>query len=137
VVRHEGPVEKPDAEYPLVLTTGRRLESFNTGVQTGSYDSPLHFGETLDLSPEDATRLGIASGDPVRVTSRRGSLVVPARIDLGLRAGTVFMTLHFPDEVTTNVLTIDVSDPKSGTAEFKACAVRVEPAAALAHDGKR
>ena len=130
VVRHEGPVEKPDAEYPLVLTTGRRLESFNTGVQTTGYDSPLHFGETLDLSPEDAARLGIADRDVVRVTSRRGSLVVPARIDRGLRAGVVFMTLHFPDDVTTNVLTIEVSDPKSGTAEFKACAVRVEPVGA-------
>jgi formate dehydrogenase major subunit len=128
VVHQEGPVEKPDAEYPLVLTTGRRLESFNTGVQTASYDSPLHFGETLDLSPEDAARLGVASGDPVTVTSRRGSVVAPARVDRSLRAGTVFMTLHFPDDVATNRLTIDATDPKSGTAEFKACAVRVEPA---------
>jgi predicted molibdopterin-dependent oxidoreductase YjgC len=132
VVRHEGPVEKPDAEFPLTLTTGRRLESFNTGVQTTGYDSPLHFGETLDLSPEDAARLGIADGSLVRVTSRRGSLTAPARVDLGLRAGVVFMTLHFPDDVATNVLTINASDPKSGTAEFKACAVRVEPAGAPA-----
>ena len=132
IVRHEGPVEKPDAEYPLTLTTGRRLESFNTGVATTGYDSPLHLGEYLDLSPEDATRLGIAEGALVRVTSRRGSLDVRARIDTGLRAGVVFMTLHFPDEVATNVLTIDASDPKSGTAEFKACAVRVELAAATA-----
>ena len=137
VVRHEGPVEKPNAEYPLVLTTGRRLESFNTGVQTTGYDSPLHFGETLDISPEDAARLGVASGEIVRVTSRRGSLTVPARIDRGLRAGVVFMTLHFPDQVTTNVLTIDVSDPKSGTSEFKACAVRVEPASAAVHGASR
>ena len=76
-------------------------------------------------------RLGIADGDEVRVTSRRGSLLAPARIDLALRAHLVFMTLHFPDEVKTNVLTIDVSDPKSGTAEFKACAVRVELAGSL------
>ncbi len=54
VVRHEGPVEMPDDEYPLLLTTGRRLESYNTGVQTGGYDSPLHRGESLDISPEDA-----------------------------------------------------------------------------------
>lgn len=128
-VHHEGPVETPDAEYPLVLTTGRRLESYNTGVQSGSYDSPLHRGESLDLSPEDARRLGVAEGDPVRVTSRRGSLEVPAHIDRGLRAGVVFMTFHYPGETPTNVLTIDVADPKSGTAEFKACAVRVEPIA--------
>ena len=131
VVQHEGPVETPDAEYPLLLTTGRRLESYNTGVQTSGYDSPLHFGETLDLSPEDAARMGIATGDPVRVTSRRGHVTAPARIDKALRAGIVFMTLHFPDDVATNRLTIDVADPKSGTAEFKACAVRVERAPAL------
>jgi formate dehydrogenase major subunit len=53
-------------------------------------------------------------------------VVAPARIDPRLRAGTVFMTLHFPDDVATNHLTIDAADPKSGTAEFKACAVRVE-----------
>ena len=132
VVRHEGPIEKTDADYPFVLTTGRRLESFNTGVQTRAYDSPLRFGETLDLSPEDASQLGVVDGAEVRVTSRRGSLVAPARIDRSLRAGTVFMTLHFPDEVTTNRLTIDATDPKSGTAEFKACAVRIEPVAAAA-----
>jgi len=126
VVRQEGIVEKVTPEYPLVLTTGRRLDSYNTGVQTAGYAAPLRFGETLDLSPEDAGRLGIVAGDTVRVSSRRGSLLVPARIDRGLRAGVVFMTLHFPDEVATNVLTIDVSDPKSGTAEFKGCAVRVE-----------
>jgi formate dehydrogenase major subunit len=128
VVRHEGPVEMPDAEYPLLLTTGRRLESYNTGVQTGGYDSPLHLGEALELSPEDAARLGIATGDPVRVSSRRGQVIAPARVDRSLRPGVVFMTLHFPDEVATNLLTIDESDARSGTAEFKACAVRVEPA---------
>jgi len=127
VVKHEGPVEMPDDEYPLMLTTGRRLESYNTGVQSGGYDSPLHTGESLDLSPEDAARLGIESGDPVRIISRRGTVTAPARVDRSLRAGVVFMTLHFPDEVATNLLTIDASDPRSGTAEFKACAVRVEP----------
>lgn len=127
VVHHEGPVEQPDDEYPLILSTGRRLESYNTGVQTGGYHSPLHRGETLDISPEDAERLGLANGDLVRVTSRRGSVEAPAHIDRALRAGVVFMTLHFPDDVATNLLTINASDPKSGTAEFKACAVRVEP----------
>jgi formate dehydrogenase major subunit len=127
-VQHDPPVERPDAEYPLVLTTGRRLESYNTGVQTAGYDSPLHYGETLDISPEDAERLAIRDGELVQVTSRRGTVQAPARIDMSLRAGVVFMTLHFPDQVATNLLTIDVADPKSGTAEFKACAVRVERA---------
>jgi formate dehydrogenase major subunit len=128
VVHHEGPVEQPDADFPLLLTTGRRLESYNTGVQTSAYESPLHLGETLDLSPEDACRLGVTDGATVAVVSRRGRVLAPARIDTGLRAGMVFMTLHFPDDVATNRLTIDASDPKSGTAEFKACAVRVEVA---------
>ena len=117
---------------PFLLTTGRRLESYNTGVQSSGYPSPLHRGETLDISPEDAKSLGIGDGDLVRVTSRRGTVDVPARIDRALRANLVFMTLHFPDDVATNLLTIDVADPRSGTAEFKACAVRVEPVSATA-----
>ena len=127
VVHHSGPVETPDDEYPFTLTTGRRLESYNTGVQTGGYASPLHRGETVDMSPEDAERLGVERGDLVRVTSRRGTIEAPVWIDRGLRSGVVFMTLHFPDDVATNLLTINATDPRSGTAEFKACAVRVEP----------
>ena len=59
-------------------------------------------------------------------SSRRGSVVAPVRVDDTLRPGLAFMTLHFPDQVATNVLTIDATDPKSGTAEFKATAIRVE-----------
>ena len=99
---------------------------------TGRLPSPLRRGETLDISRQDAQRLGLAEGDAVRVSSRRGSVVAPVRIDPSLRAGLVFMTPHFQDEVRVNVLTIDATDPKSGTAEFKACAVRVERAGARA-----
>jgi formate dehydrogenase major subunit len=126
-VEHDPPVEALDDEYPVRLTTGRRLDSFNTGVQSGGYSSPLRRGETLDISPQDAQRYGVADGEPVRVTSRRGSIVVPVRIDPGLREGLVFTTFHFNDAVATNLLTIDATDPKSGTAEFKACAVRIDP----------
>jgi predicted molibdopterin-dependent oxidoreductase YjgC len=63
----------------------------------------------------------------VRITSRRGSIVAPVHLDRSLRSGLVFMTLHFQDQVKTNILTVDYTDPKSGTAEFKACAVRVDP----------
>ncbi len=126
VVEHVPPFEQRDAQYPFLLTTGRRLESYNTGVQTAGYNSPLHSRETLDISPEDARRLGVANGELVRVASRRGSVVVPVHFDPALRPNLVFMTLHFPDDVATNILTIDVADPKSGTAEFKACAVRIE-----------
>ena len=125
-VRHDPPVEALDEHFPLRLTTGRRLDSFNSGVQTGGYTSPLRRGESLDISPEDAYAYGLNDGERVRVTSRRGSVTAPVRIDPGLRAGLVFMTPHFNDEVATNVLTIDATDPQSGTAEFKAAAVRIE-----------
>ncbi len=82
-----------------MLTTGRRLESYNTGVQTGGYTSPLRRPETLDISPEDAAQLGVEDGDAVRITSRRGSVVAPGRDRPRLRAGLVFMTLHFQDQV--------------------------------------
>jgi formate dehydrogenase major subunit len=127
VVEHDPPLEQPDDEYPFLLTTGRRLDSYNTGVQTGGYSSPLRRGETLDMSPEDAEELRLLDGDPVRVSSRRGSVVAPVRIDRSLRKGLCFMTLHFQDLVKTNVLTVDYTDPKSGTAEFKACAISVVP----------
>jgi formate dehydrogenase major subunit len=126
VVEAVPPFEALDADYPIRLTTGRRLESFNTGAQSNLYRSPLHRGESLDLSPEDAERLELADGEVVRVSSRRGSVEAPVRIDTSLRAGLAFMTFHFPDDVDTNQLTIDATDPKSGTAEFKAAAIRVE-----------
>jgi formate dehydrogenase major subunit len=132
VVHDDPPVEDLTPDFPLRLTTGRRLDSYNTGVQSGGYRSPNRVGETLDLSPEDAERLAIADGEMVAICSARGRIQAPARIDPGLRPGLVFMTMHFPDEVDVNQITIDATDPRSGTAEFKAAAVRVEK---LAHTG--
>lgn len=129
VVRHEDPVDQITTEFPLRLTTGRRLDAFNSGVQTADYMSPLRRGESLDISEEDALRLGLADGERVRVSSRRGSVVVPVRIDPALRPGLTFMTFHF--DAPTNVLTIEANDPKSGTAEFKATAIRVDKVAPL------
>jgi len=126
VVPFEPPVDELTEEFPLRLTTGRRLDSYNTGVQTAQYASPLRRGETIDVSPEDAARLGVAEGEVVWVSSRRGSVEAPVHVDRGLRPGLVFMTFHFPDQVETNLLTIDATDPKSGTAEFKATAVRID-----------
>ena len=125
-VDHDPPVDKLDDDYPIRLTTGRRLDSYNTGVQTGGYTSPLRRGESLDISPEDAEAYGLANGERVRVISRRGQVEAPIRIDESLRPGLTFMTLHFQDDVATNLLTIDATDPKSGTAEFKATAIRIE-----------
>ncbi|MGA4989714.1 molybdopterin oxidoreductase family protein [Nonomuraea bangladeshensis] len=126
VLEHSPPVDLLDEEYPLRLTTGRRLDSYNTGVQSSGFASPLRRGETVELCPEDAERLGVAAGEDVRITSRRGSVVAPVFIDPALRPGLVFMTFHFPDDVDVNSLTIEATCPIAGTAEFKAAAVRVE-----------
>jgi formate dehydrogenase major subunit len=125
-VEHDPPVDQLTEEFPIRLTTGRRLDSFNTGVQSNEYTSPLRKKEALLISPLDGERLGIQDGETVRVSSRRGSVEVPIRFDESLRSGLAFLTLHFPDQVATNVLTIDATDPKSGTAEFKASAIRVD-----------
>lgn len=126
VVVHDPPVESVSADFPLRLTTGRRLDSYNTGVQSGGFRSPGRLGETIDVSPVDAVALDIADGEIVQVTSPRGSVRAPVRIDTTLRQGLVFMTFHFADEVDVNLLTIDATDPKSGTAEYKAAAVRID-----------
>jgi formate dehydrogenase major subunit len=125
-VEFEPPVDALDESFPLRLTTGRHLESFNTGVQTSRYRSPLRQPEMLGLSPEDGERYGLTEGERVRVSSRRGSVEAPVQFDDSLRPGLAFLSVHFPDEVATNILTIDATDPKSGTAEFKATAIRVE-----------
>jgi formate dehydrogenase major subunit len=126
-VLHSPPVDELVPEFPLRLTTGRRLESFNTGVQSGQFSSPLHVhGEALRISPEDGARYGLVDGGRARVTSRRGAVEAPVAFDRTLRPGLAFMNLHFPELVDTNVLTIDATDPRAGTAEFKATAVRVE-----------
>ena len=125
-VEHDPPVDQLTEEFPIRLTTGRRLDSFNTGVQTGGYTSPLRTREALLISPADGASLGVLDGERVRASSRRGSVEVPVRFDASLRPGLAFMTLHFPDQVSTNILTIDATDPKSGTAEFKASAIRID-----------
>jgi predicted molibdopterin-dependent oxidoreductase YjgC len=128
-VVHDPPVDAVDAEYPLLLTTGRRLDSFNTGVQSSHFSTPLRAEEALLLSARDMAALQLVDGERVRVRSRRGQLEVAVRADPSVRAGLAFMTLHFPDQVATNHLTINAVDPLSGTAEFKASAVRIEKVA--------
>jgi len=120
------PVDHLDDQYPIRLTTGRRLDSYNTGVQSDLFESPMREDEALDLSPEDGARYHLREGEKVRVSSRRGSVVAPVRFDPGLRPGLAFLTMHFHDQVATNELTIDAIDPKSGTAEFKATAIRID-----------
>jgi len=120
------PVESLDDNYPLRLTTGRALDSYNTGVQTGKYNSPIRTGEALEVSTADAEKLGISEGERVIVSSRRGSIEMTVEVDPNLPLGLAFTTFHFPELVDVNQLTNSAYDPKSGTAEFKAAAIRVE-----------
>lgn len=120
------PVESLDDNYPLRLTTGRALDSYNTGVQTGKYNSPIRTGEALEVSTADAEKLGISTGERVIVSSRRGSVEMTVEIDPNLPLGLAFTTFHFPELVDVNQLTNSAYDLKSGTAEFKAAAIRVE-----------
>ncbi len=125
-VDFDPPVEALSDEFPMRLTTGRRLDSYNTGVQSGLLRSPRRKGATLDLCPEDMARLELRDGELVRIVTRRGTVQAPVRRELALRPGLAFMAFHFPDEVDVNLLTIDATDPKAGTAEFKAAAIRIE-----------
>jgi formate dehydrogenase major subunit len=136
-VKHDPPVDALDDTYPIRLTTGRRLDSYNTGVQSGGFASPLRRGENIELSPEDARLFGVAHGELVRITSRRGEVTAPVWIDPGLRSGLAFMTMHFPDEVDTNQLTIEATCPIAGTAEYKATAVRIDKLPSPALTGAR
>jgi predicted molibdopterin-dependent oxidoreductase YjgC len=126
VVEPEGPREELSVRFPLRLTTGRALDSFNTGVQSGGYESPIRYGDRLDVNLDDAARLGLADGERVRVTSARGSVEMDIRLQPDIPAGLTFTTFHFPELVDANVLTNDAWDPKSGTSEFKAAAIRID-----------
>ncbi len=123
---HAGPKEELSAEFPLRLTTGRALDSYNTGVQSGGYDNPIRYGDALDLNPDDAAALGIVDGETVRVSSPRGAVEMAIRVQPDIPAGLAFTTFHFPELVDINTITNDEWDRESGTAEFKAAAIRVE-----------
>ncbi len=126
VCHHEGPKEQLSDEFPLRLTTGRALDSYNTGVQSGGYASPIRYGDGIDVNPADAARLGLGDGDRVRVCSARGRVETSVRIQPDIPEGLTFTTFHFPELVDVNQLTNPEWDPRSGTAEFKAAAVRIE-----------
>ncbi len=126
ITDHEGPQERLTDAFPLRLTTGRALDSYNTGVQSNAYASPIRYGDGLDLNPADAARLGIVDGERVRVTSPRGSVEMAVRVQPDIPAGLTFTTFHFPELVDVNALTNDEWDRRSGTAEFKAASIRIE-----------
>ncbi|MEU4050028.1 molybdopterin oxidoreductase family protein [Streptomyces olivaceus] len=127
-VAHRPSAEEPDAEYPVLLTTGRVVAQYQSGAQTRRVAelNAAAPGPFVELHPRLAARLGAAEGDPLAVVSRRGRAVAPARITTGIRPDTVFMPFHWPGEGRANTLTNPALDPTSRMPEFKVCAVRVE-----------
>jgi formate dehydrogenase major subunit len=121
------PAEVPDNEYPFVLSTGRRLYHYHTRTQTGRCPgiNDLLPEETADISPEDAKMMGIDDGEMIRVKSRRGKVVVKARVTEEVPPGLIWMAFHFR-EGCANWLTNPAFDPDTLTAEYKACAVQIE-----------
>jgi assimilatory nitrate reductase catalytic subunit len=136
------PAEETDQDYPVWFTTGRVVSHYLSGEQTRrigplveQYPEPL-----CELHPRYADFLGVADGDLVRVSSRRGSIELPARVTTTIRPDTVFIPYHWPGRKAANQLTNPVLDPESKIPEYKVCAVRVErvgpaPAAGAGRDG--
>jgi formate dehydrogenase major subunit len=123
------PAEQTDAEYPIILSTGRVLYHYHTGTMTRlSKGSMERCPESLvEINPLDAEKLGIGDGQTVKVTSRRGTLQAKAKITTRSDAGTIFMNFHF-HEAAVNLLTNPALDPTAKIPEYKVCAVRVEAA---------
>jgi formate dehydrogenase alpha subunit len=121
-------VEEPDDEYPFILTTGRVLEHWHGGTMTRNSVLDEAYPEArLEIHPADAEIHGIRHGDPVRVQSRRGEVVLRASVTEKTSVGVVFIPFHFA-EAAANLLTNDALDPQAKIPEFKACAVQVFPA---------
>ncbi len=119
--------ELPDDEYPFILSTGRVLYHWHGGTLTRRSRLDDIFPEAVvEIHPDDADRLGIRSGDRVRVRSRRGEIVVTARVTARSPQGVVFIPFHFA-EAAANELTVDALDPKAKIPDYKVCAVAVEP----------
>jgi len=124
------PIESADSEYPFILSTGRVLEHYHTGTMTrrGTALNRLYPELLAEINPYDAERLGISEGDYIRITSKRGSIRVKARISERSQRGMVFVPFHFY-EAAVNLLTHAEVDPVSKIPEYKVSAVRIEKAA--------
>ncbi len=129
VVKYRPSEELPDAEYPFVLSTGRQLFQYHTGSMTRRIDAINAVAPEayVELNPEDAKKLGVSDGQKVRVSSRRGEIVLKAWVSERPSKGMVFIPFHFK-EASANVLTNTALDPICKIPELKVCAVRLEPA---------
>jgi assimilatory nitrate reductase catalytic subunit len=124
-VEHRGAAEQPSADYPVHLTTGRVLAQYQSGAQTRRVRALPDDGPFVEVHPLLAGRFGLTTGDPVRVSTRRGTMTAPARVVTTIRPDTVFVPFHW---VGANRLTHDALDPASRMPELKVCAASVAPA---------
>jgi formate dehydrogenase alpha subunit len=126
-IDHRDPAEMPDAEYPLILTTGRLLYQYHTGTMSRRAKGLEEKAPEcrVEIAPGDAIDFGIGDGDSVRVKTRRGSIVARAEVSPKAVAGTVFLPFHF-FEASANKLTNAALDPVAKIPEYKVCAATIE-----------
>jgi formate dehydrogenase major subunit/formate dehydrogenase alpha subunit len=126
-IDHVPPAERPDDDYPMLLSTGRVLYHWHGGQMTRRAKGLMEvYGEALiEMNPNDAERLGLNGKKVVRVTSRRGVIEAQAWVTDRVPPGMVYANFHFP-EASANVLTIAALDPVAKIPEYKVCAVKVE-----------
>ncbi|HYE98325.1 MAG TPA: molybdopterin oxidoreductase family protein, partial [Planctomycetota bacterium] len=131
-VEYRPPAEDVDADYPVILTTGRVVSQYLSGTQTRRIGPLVDQipGPYVEMHPRMADLVSVKSGEPVRVVSRRGELTLPALVVKSIRPDTVFIPYHWAEERSANRLTINALDPQAKIPEFKVCAVRLEKAAA-------
>ncbi|MDE0301018.1 MAG: hypothetical protein OXN17_20485 [Candidatus Poribacteria bacterium] len=128
IVDYRDPAETISDEFPVWLTTGRRLASYHTRTQTGRAQGIdyLLSEEVLEVHPADASEWGLMDGDWCTMSSRRGSVKIRVKSTNRSPRGTVFASFSFSD-VPVNILTGSGYDPITHTAELKVCPVQIEP----------
>lgn len=126
-IKWAGPAELPDADYPLVLTTGRVLYHYHTGTMTRRSDVLEGYAPSayVEMNPEDAASLNISDNEMVRASSRRGKIKLAVRITDRVKKGLVFIPFHYK-EASVNLLTNDALDPQCKIPEAKVCAIKIE-----------
>lgn len=120
------PAELPDAEYPLMLTTGRVLQQFHTGTMTRKTQGLNNLaGPMVMISVTDAEKRGISNSQTVEVSTRRGTVTAPAFVTKRIAPGVIYLPFHYA-ESPANKLTNPVLDPVAKIPEFKVCAARID-----------
>ncbi|MDK2821493.1 MAG: formate dehydrogenase major subunit [Clostridia bacterium] len=125
-IEYQPPAELTDEEYPILLTTGRMLYHYGVTTRRSASLESFRPEEFAEVNPEQATALGVKTGDKVKVVSRRGELITKVRVTKRVKPGMMFMTYHYK-ESPVNILTNAAFDPITKTAEYKVTAVRLEP----------